>query len=250
MIQVDYRRGASKEIDVPKLLVEHINRFGVRAEIGDLEFGDFAFEGRGPLGSVMIGIERKTLHDILTCIDDARLTGHQLIGMRQMYTLSTVMLEGHWRFHDPDGWLMEGFNGGTSWGYCRYGSQRNLYSKLYRYLISLQLGGFPVSYSRDITHTAYNVCEWYHYFQKKWDQHTSLLEIQKLNIPSLRFKPTLVRKWAADIEGVGVKLSELAERQFRTPFRLANADEEEWLKIPGIGVKSAQSIVREIWGRK
>jgi ERCC4-type nuclease len=249
-IIVDYRKGASKELDIPKLLVEHIKEFGVHAEIGDLEFGDFAFEGRGPLGSIMVGIERKSLHDMLRCIDDARLSGHQLIGMKQMYTVRVVILEGHWKYHNPEGWLMEGFNGGTSWGYCRPGGQRQLYSKLYRYLISLQLGGFLVTYSRDVRHTAYNVCEWFHYWQKKWEQHTSLQEMQKLNLPTLNFKPTLVRKWAADIEGVGVKLSDLAERQFRTPFRLANADEEEWLKIPGIGVRTAQSIVREIWGKR
>ena len=251
---MDYRKGGEKtkpgELDTPKLLVDYIKTLGVHAELSDLMYGDIAFEGRGPLGTISVGIERKTLHDMLHCIDDARLSGHQLIGMRQMYTLRVVMLEGHWRPHIPEMWLMEGFNGGLSWGFCKYRSQRTLHSKLYRYLISLQLAGNIVTFSRDLHHTAANCVEWYHYFQKRWDGHTSLQELQKVNIPTLNVKPPLVRKWANDLSDIGTKLSERAASHFKTPLNLAQADEVEWLKIPGIGVKTAQSIVKEIWGMR
>jgi ERCC4-type nuclease len=251
MILIDYRKGGEgKDKNTPQLMVDTIKRLGVHSELSDLAFGDAAFEGRGPLGTISVGIERKTLHDILHCIDDARLSGHQLVGMRQMYTVRVVLLEGFWKPHDPEGWLMEGFNGGTSWAYCRYGSQRTLYSKLYRYLISVSLSGAIVTYSRDLFQTCYNIHEWYHYFQKRWDGHTSLQELQKVNIPTLNFRPSLTRLWAHDVQGVGMKLSELAERHFKTPIRLANADETEWLKVPGVGVKTAQNIVREIWGQR
>jgi ERCC4-type nuclease len=247
-ILIDYKKGAEKKTNTPQEMVNIINRLGVKAEISDLPFGDVCFEGRGPKGSITIGIERKTLHDMLNCIDDARLAGHQVIGMKDLYDVRIVLLEGHWKAHDPEGWLMEGFNGGTSWGHCRYRSQRQLYSKLYRYLISLSLGGMIVFYSRDLWHTCYNVVEAYHYFQKRFDDHTSMQEIQKVSIPTMNFKPSLTRRWAHDLEDVGLKISELAERHFQTPIRLANADESEWLRIPGIGVKTAQKIVREIWG--
>src|SRR5438105_4306269 len=104
-------------------MVGIINRLGVRAELNDLDFGDAAFEGRSPAGMIAVGIERKTLHDLVRCIDDARLSGHQLIGMKQMYTVRAVIIEGHWKPHDPEGWLMEGYNGGTTWAYCRPGGQ-------------------------------------------------------------------------------------------------------------------------------
>ncbi len=151
---------------------------------------------------------------------------------------------------DGQGILMEGFNGGTTWGYCGYHSQRTMYHKLYRYLISVGLSGVIVSYSRDPFHTAFNICEWFHYFQKRWTEHTSLLEIQKVAIPTLNARPSLVRKWANDLEGIGTKLSGDAERLFKTPIRLANSEETDWLRIPGVGVKTAQSIVRELWGTK
>lgn len=231
-------------------LVRHLKSLGVAAEASDLPFGDAAFEGKGPDGPIAVGIERKSLHDMLNCIDDARYTGHQRIGMKQLYTVSVLLIEGHWKPHEPQGLMMEGFSGGISWGYCRYRSQRVMYSKLYRYLISVALSGVIVTYSRDLFHTAYNIHEWFHYFQKPWDRHTSLMELQVLNIPTLRAKPTLVRKWANDLEGIGTKLSLDAERLFKKPITLAQADESEWLRIPGVGVKTAQQIVREIWGNK
>lgn len=243
MILVDRRIGSQE-------LIPHIKRIGVTVEKADLQFGDAAFEGKGPDGTIAIGVERKTLHDMLTCIDDARYSGHQRVGMAQMYTVSILMIEGHWKPHDAQGVLMEGFNGGVSWGYCKYRSQRTMYSKLYRYLLSVSLSGVLVSYSRDPFHTAYNICEAFHYFQKPWTAHTSLQEVQKLNLPTLNAKPSLVRKWAADIEGIGTKLSLDAERLFKSPIRLANAEELDWLKIPGVGVKTARQVVREIWGSK
>lgn len=244
MILIDHKGGPEGK-RIPTEMVGIINRLGVHAELSDLDYGDAAFEGRSPIGTIAVGIERKTLHDLIKSIDDARLSGHQLIGMKQMYTVRAVIVEGHWKAHDPDGWLMEGFNSGTSWGYCRPGGQRRLYSTVYRYLISMQMTGTLVTYSRDLWHTCYNICEWFHYFQKK--EHTSMLELQKVNIPSLNFKPDLTRRWANDLEDVGLKLSETAARHFRTPIKLANAEESEWLKIPGVGIKTAQQIVKEIW---
>lgn len=242
MILVDQRIGSVE-------LLPEIRRCGVKlVEKADLQFGDAAFEGRGPDGTISVGIERKTLHDMLNCIDDSRYGGMQRIGMKHMYNVSVLAIEGHWKPHDGQGLLMEGYHAGTTWGYCNYRSQRTMYSKLYRYLISVALSGVIVTYSRDLFHTAYNICEWFHYFQKPWTGHTALQELQKVAIPTLNHKPSLVRKWANDLEGVGTKLSGDAERLFRKPITLANADESEWLRIPGVGVKTAQSIVREIWG--
>lgn len=231
-------------------LMKHIKVLGVPVDKGDLQYGDAMFEGKGPNGFISVGIERKRLHDVLNCIDDARLSGHQLIGLKQMYTVRVLNIEGHWKPHEPQGVLMEGFNGGTTWGYCQYRSQRTMYHKLYRYLISVAMSGTIVTYSRDPFHTAFNIVEWFHYFQKPWHLHTSLQEMQKIAIPTLNAKPSLVRKWANDLEGIGMKLSADAERLFKKPITLANADESEWLRIPGVGVKTAQSIVREIWGTK
>ena len=248
MIIVDPRSGAEKGDTTVDRLVSLIRRVGVLCEKGFLEFGDVAFEGNGPQGRIMIGIERKTLHDMLNCIDDARYSAHQKVGMGQMYQVSILMLEGCWKPHDPNGWLMEGFDGGKSWGICKYRSSHTLYTKLYNYLLSVQLTGTVVSLSRDLWGTAYNIVSIYQYFQKPWESHTSMLETQKLLIPDLRMKPSLVRRWAAEIDDIGVKHSLQAEELFKTPYNLAVSDESDWLKLPRLGVKTAQKIIRDIRG--
>lgn len=241
MIFVD-RRVGSKE------LIPIIRKIGVRVEESDLPFGDACFEGNGPDGTITIGIERKTLHDMLHCIDDARYVGQRL-GMQRLYNKSYLMLEGCWKPHEQ-GFLMEGFNTGTSWGFCRYRSRQTMYSKLRRYLFSMGLGANPpqVIYTRDMFQSAYDICECFHYFQKKWADHTSLLEVHTLAIPELSMRPSLTRRWAAQLKDIGVKYSIEAENLFRKPIKLAQSSESDWLRIPGIGVKTARQIIKEIWG--
>lgn len=248
MILVDYRGGPEGR-KIPEEFVRLIKGMGVNAELNSLEYGDFAFEGKGPDGSIMIGVERKALHDLLNCIQDGSFNA-QRIGMQQMYQVSVLAVEGHWRPHDNTGVLMEGYNGGVSWGFCKWRSRRTMAAEVSRYLYSVQLAGIMTAQTRDKWHTAYTVCDLFHYFQKRWDDHTSLRDIKKIAIPMLTYHPSLVRKWANDLEGVGTKLSELAARHFKTPLKLANSDESDWLRVPGIGAKTAQDIVKQIWGMK
>lgn len=252
MILIDPRSGNEKPETVTTIdkMVSYIRKVGIPCDKWSLEFADAAFEGNGPEGRILIGVERKSLHDMLNCIDDARYVAHQKIGMQSMYAKSFLIVEGCWRPHDPDGWLMEGFDGGARWGFCRYRSRQTLYSKLRRYLFSVSLSGVIVLYTRDLWHTSYDICELYTYFQKQWDSHTSLIEVQKLAIPDMMGKPSLVRKWAADIEDVGVKLSLEAEKYFRTPINLANSLVDDWLALPRVGIKTAQNIMDQIRGKK
>lgn len=226
-----------------------IKRIGIASQVERLPFGDFAFEGKGPKGSMAIGLERKTLHDMLNCIDDAHYSAKQRVGMLQLYQKSYLIMEGLWKPH-TDGFLMEGFNGGSSWGYCKYRSTRVMYSKLRRYLASVANSNIEIIYTRDIFQTAYDLCELWHYYQKDWIKHTSMMETQKIAVPSLNFKPSLTQRWAVDLEGIGLQYSQEADRLFRKPIALAQADELAWMRIPGIGAKTARKIIKEIQGWK
>lgn len=244
MILVDDREKLGRDTG-PIELHRLIKANGVPCEKSRIEYGDICFEGNGPNGKILIGIERKTLHNMLNCIDDSQYSAHQRPGMNIMYQKSFLLIEGHWRQHE-DGWLMEGFNDGSSWGYCKYKGSRVLYSKLYRYLLSVSMSGVTVIYSRNLTQTAYNACEMYHWFQKSWNNHSSLLSTQTLAVPGLDMQPSLVRKVAAQISNLGTKLSIEAEKRFKTTYRMINSSESDWMSIPKIGAKTAQQIIREI----
>lgn len=229
-----------------KELLPLIRGMGVMCDKAPLQYGDACFVGKGPEGDLAVGVERKTLHDMLSCIEDSRYTAHQRLGMKRLYNVSFLVIEGMWRPRE-DGQMMESRDGCT-WFVCRPHGKPIMYRNLRRYLFSIMYSGVVVLYTRNIYHTAHDICELFHYHSKPWHKHTSLLEIQKLAIPQLTGKPKLVRKWAQDIDGIGSKFGEEAARLFKTPIRLANSEEKDWLKIPGIGVKTAQEIVKEIYG--
>jgi ERCC4-type nuclease len=237
MILVDPRIGSRE-------LLSTIRQQNVPAELADLAYGDCCFEGKWLGRNISIGVERKRLHDMLHCIDDARYSAHQLPGMNMLYEKSILIVEGAWKPHE-DGTLMEGFPNG-SWGPCRYRSRPVLYAKLRRYLLSVSLSGVTVTFSRNLLQTAIDVCEMYHYFQK--DKHTALLQTQKLNLPSLNGKPSLTKRWAAEIDDIGVELSDRAEQLFGTPIALAEASVVDWQSLKGIGYPTASRIVKQIQG--
>lgn len=225
-------------------LLPLVKSHGVEAELNNLDSADACFEGKGPEGNIYVGLERKSLHDMLHCIDDSRYN-EQRRRMKDQYDVSILIVEGHWKPHNENGMLMEGFHSGINWGYCRPGGRRLMYSKLRRYLFSVSLAGVIVVYTRDLGHTAFDIVEWFHYFQKS--EHTSLMEMQKITIPTLTGKPSLTRKWAYAIEDVGTAISERAANYFKRPIKLATADEQAWLKIEGVSTKLAQKIVKQIW---
>jgi ERCC4-type nuclease len=240
-----------------------ISKQGIDCDRAPLTFADACFEGNGPLGQVAIGVERKKIPDLLKCIDDGRFTGHQLVGMKKAYRFVFLIVEGEWKPHDQTGVLMQLYGNGDNvyqWGEMR---PRTMYRKLRRFLFSVSLGGVVVLYTRSIAHTAFDITELYHWFQKPWNKHTSLQQLHLgsfwqqdgrtdalMSIPSLTRKPSLTREWAARLPGIGVKKSEDAERLFASPRALANADEEDFMRIPGVGIGTAQKIVKQIGGRR
>jgi ERCC4-type nuclease len=219
-----------------------------------MEYGDAMFEGNGPGGVVLIGIERKTLGDMLQCVEDARYASHQLPGMKMLYSKSYLSLEGLWapgttmEYSDK---LMVGYRNGSSWGPFKQGNGRTpMYAKLFRYLLSVGLAGVTITQSLNLWHTAYNICEIFAYYQKPWKSHTSLQEVQKVSLPVMFGKPSLTMRWASDIEDVGVIMAAQAEAKFKTPFALATSEEMDWLTLEGMGVPRARRIIREIRGWK
>ena len=249
MILVDTKEHKGNKGDNTKILISHIRARGVAAESDNLPYGDFAFEGKGPEGPVFVGIERKAHHDMLNCIDDSRFSALQMNGKKNLYGVRILLLEGRWMPHYQTGVMLERWDDRTPWNYCKPAGKAVMYYKLYRYLMSVSLAGFIVNYSQDLQHTAYNVVEWYQYFQKRWEDHTAMQEKQILNMPCITGNSSLALRWAAEIDGVGVKKSQAAEKLFnRKAIRLANSDEQDWLRIPDIGPATAKKIVDEIHG--
>src|SRR5882672_9112915 len=135
MIQVD-RAAGSWELE------SLIAKQGIAVEKTGLSYADACFEGYGPEGQILVGVERKRIGDVLQCIEDGRFTGHQRIGMNKMYAYSFLMIEGYWKPDTSTGILMEGHprsDGSLIWSPYRPGSRVVMYQKLRRYLFSVSM---------------------------------------------------------------------------------------------------------------
>jgi len=251
MILIDPRDGGNPQLRTSFRAKQFIERQGLPTTRIVLEAGDFAFDGLGPNGPCTIGIERKTLGDMLSCIDSGKFS-EQAVKMRKHFAFRFLALEGVWRPHTDNRCLME--EAGNGWRYTQPRGHFVQYDKLFNYLISVSLAGIVVQFSRDLEHTCFNVVNTFRWFQKKWNQHKSMQELETLNVPGLLMsrdhEAPLVRRWAAEIDLIGITRSEEAEHYFKTPIRLANSDEVDWLHIQGIAGPSAQKIIRQIQGKE
>lgn len=228
------------------------------ADLSILPYGDFYFSGNGPRGPVNVGIERKTLRDMLACINTGRFAGEgmQLDGMLTTYEYTYLIIEGGYRCDPASGTLQE-FRGRTNgWQDLRLGARRYMHSELQRFLIMMTLTPARVWHTRTPEDTVRFIADLYQQLaRKKWDDHRSVDAISALQIqePVLLRRRTDAeenelyrRRVALQSTRIGQDKAKLAARHFVSMREMANADAAAWQEIDGIGSKSAEAIVKEI----
>lgn len=247
MIQVDDRQGSAE--------LAPMFPPGVPVVVSRLEYGDFAFIGRGPEDEpVSVGVERKGMKDLLNSMVTGRLSGHQLVGLVNTYHYVYIVVEGMWRFNPNDGMLEE--RAGINWVPIQLGSRRFMAKEVLGFLHTLMVKtGVMVFYTNSRKETAQVVSVLYGWWaNKSWDEHTAHLGLVKRhqsgdNAVEL-VKAPLLRRVAAELKGVGWKKSREVAKHFSSVADMVHAVEREWRQIPGIGRKMAKDIVEELWKQK
>lgn len=213
MIQVDSRVG-SKEI--APLIKSRVN---CPVKLTKLNSADFMFEGKGPKGPVLIGIERKCIGDMISSMRSDRLAGDQLVKMNKDYDICYVQIEGIWRPNAAG--LIEVFKRDRKgkWGWVPLslvtkgrGKRAFPYSEVDGHIISMESKkcvGVIRSYSP--TETAWQVVNRYNWWRREWDSHRSTDPIkEQANV--LFEKVTLARYVFNRVPGIGWEKSKaLAE---------------------------------------
>lgn len=253
MIRIDPRKG-SGEFD------RLIRRLGVRVKLKTLPFADFSFYGSGPVGRVRVGVERKTLNEIVTAIEDSRLVGHQLPGLlgspkgRRRFDYVYLIVEGSYYPDARTGVLLQG-NREVGRGYTRH-----LYESVEKFLMTLELHGqIRVRRTNGKIATAYFVAALYRWFQKDWYAHKSAYKVEE-DTPerAILEQRTLDRKTYAQWPGVGWVRSARVENHFACVADAACAGISEWRKISwqsrkgkrqSIGPKTAARLVEWLHGK-
>jgi ERCC4-type nuclease len=225
---------------------------GLPTEELHLDYGDFAFEGHGHSGPALIGIERKCLGDMLQSMRSGRLAGHQLSGLLSTYSTTYLVVEGVYRrghdgFLERPGWRRNG-DGRSSWEPVKLGSSTFLFSELDNFLTSLEnIAGLKIRLTSSKTQTAQVIESLYRWWGKPWEKHKSLGVIYTPGPKTLDLvEPSLLRKMAVQLPGVGWEKSMAVERKWRTALDMVLAEEGEWESLPGIGKKMARQIVQAL----
>jgi ERCC4-type nuclease len=229
MITIDRRQGSGD-------LLRHFP--AGRGSLGDLEFGDFSFIGKGPQGvPVFIGVERKTLADLISSASSGRLQGHQLPGMLSSYNYCYLVLEGVWTVKDGD---LQHWRRGK-WSRVGGMSARGLHSLLNTLST---IAGFQVVRTDNPQNTVSWLLDLADWWGKPYDRHRGHLGFQVEPRPStLLSKPNLVRRVAKELPGVGWERSKAVADHFGSVWHMVTSNQDEWRTIPGIGKTMSASIV-------
>ncbi len=253
MVLVDDREGS-------RSFLNPIRHLGGSASIERLDAADFAFCGNGPDGPVAIGIERKTVPDLIESMRGRRLSGHQVRLLSSCYDLQFLIVEGQFR-PNPDSHLLETRN--VDWGKWYNGFGKPIhYGEIASYLIGLDANGIPVMRTGSESETAAWVVWLWKYYQKPWTDHKSLRSIYAPppSRPAGKMtweEPNLVAKMASQIPGVDQK-AWVVGKKFSSPREMVMATEEDWIiggepkngrKVTVIGKVLAKKIVEELSGR-
>lgn len=231
-------------------LLPLLRKRGVPAELGRLEFGDISFIGNGPDEMpIAVGIEVKKVSDVLKCITDGRFAGHQLPGMIQCYQYAWLLMEGGIRPDMITG-LLQSDGGKGYWHNASVGGRTFMYRDLDHWLMTMEIrGGIRIVKTKNRYETAQWLADLYHWWtDKEWEQHRSHLAPNDSGQPDTRMfiRPTVTRRIAAQLAGIGWDKAGKLAATFGTPADLLLATEADLQRVDGIGPKLAKSIVTEI----
>jgi len=213
------------------------------AELGYLEYSDFAFLGNGENEEVVkVGIERKTITDMLNSMVTNRFSGHQLIGLTRSFNVAYLVLEGLWR-PNSETELIEQYKRGN-WRIIKLGSRTFGYLDIICYLntivIKTGIKVFQTANEFETTRLVLAIRHWW--IHKKFDDHISHLRSKKPKF--VRFhKPNPVHRVVEQVvPGIGFKKALEIGQNVNTVEDLVNHGIDELQEIKGIGKVLAERI--------
>jgi len=240
MILVDDRIGSRHLVDYLK-----------GSSLTRLEFGDACFFGNGPKGEpISIGIELKVVDDVLACITDGRFAGHQLPGLVNTYDIVYLVMEGRCRANPKDGTLEQPYKKGWS---RKYHGRPYMWRDLQHWLMTMEFkAGIRFRNTFDRKETALFIKTLYSWWNsKEWEEHRAHLAFDVSSRSSLLLKkPSLLRRIAKELPGIGWSRSGAVDKHFSSVREMCCATAYEWIKIEGVGKVLAKGVSDAIASRK
>lgn len=269
MILIDSSTGSKDLVRYPPLNDPSIACLTSLAVSSDSKSSvDVCFTGNGPDGPLTIGIEFKSLSDLLSSIYSGRFQATQSQSMTSEYQICWLLYYGGYRC-DPDGYLETPYvnrYGKECWSqYTFVGNKPMPYGYLESSLLTYSAVGIQSKHvycgtgKVEIESAIQQCANWisclYRWWQKPWDKHKSLRTFDKssdksLAMPHLDPVSRDILSHAKELPGMGFERGLAAAKHFSSVWEMFNADVSEWVKIDGIGKVIARSAVETIRRQK
>lgn len=245
---------------------------GLPVTLTRLDYADVSFLGTGPEGEpVSIGVEVKTIRDVINSLATGRFAGHQLPGLIASYDQSWLLIEGLWRSNAKTG-LLEYRRARGTWDRVTAGSRQFMYRDLVTWLFTMQIkGGVSVTRCSDWNEATVWLCTLYQWWTQKdgkaegWESHKSHLAfhdgtrngtpykrdratqmVSSLSDKALLTRPTLCRMVAAQLPSIGWEKSRHIAKRYKTVEELCSATPDELMELEGIGPTLANGIYQSL----
>lgn len=232
-VLVDDRAGSVDLVKYPPL-----KRSGVLTR---LRAGDVMIIGNGPGHKpVLVGVEVKTVADLVSSIDSGRLQGKQLPEMLQDYDDSWLLTYGDYRCSNH-GDLQVRVRG--KWVEHVYGGKDGAalpYVYLEAFLHTVAQVGVRHRHiygvTRDVSLWVGGLARWW---AKPWAKHGGMKTLDAPGRPGLMpdvDRDTHLRaRVAACLPGLGYKRAVDVARHFGSVRQMMLADGKQWTEVPGVG---------------
>jgi len=209
------------------------------ATLTRLEYADLAFTGCGPDGvPYNIGVERKTIRDLVNSMISGRLSGHQLPGLLNSYHVVYLVVEGIYRPGDDGALELWGRSGWyTLTPVVMYDAVINFCNTL---AVVTWVHVFQTGTDRETVKLVRALERWW---EKEYEKHSSHIRSRTPETVYL-FKPTFKQTVAASLPGIGTEKAKAVCVAFPTVEAMATAEVGDWVKVPGVGKGIAEKVVK------
>lgn len=211
-------------------------------ELTFLEAGDAAFLGHGPDGPMTypIAIERKTVYDLYDSFRDGRLNS-QIQKMSELYKQIYLCVEGKYRLNKDNKRILVPRQTGRV---VEWKESKITYDTIDNYLNTLvDERHVKLKYSANLQETAWQVFNIYTH--NSTDKHSSHLKLDTTWEVNPFMPDSFEKRVAAQLDHIGSEKAGLIASVFPNARAMANATEQEWRQIKGIGPQIAKSIVSQ-----
>lgn len=225
------------------------------AQLHRLSSGDVSFVGNGPESQILIGVEVKSILDLISSLDTGRLQADQIPGMINDYTIRWLCYYGEYRPNPSTGTLQtrKVKDGKERWVDYAIGKRPVPYGYVEAFLCSPSFTNTGMQSKRvmDLAEAAAWIGVLYRTWQKDYSKHKSMRVLSTAQdlptmMPGIDEQTLLKAKIASQLPGVGHARAMAAARHFRSVREMVNADSKEWMKIDGFGKVIGAAVERAV----